>query len=264
MKNRRARLSAFLPRGTRGLSLWLLLSGALLFGGLLRLGAAHVNDGVEVFWQNDWEYYGIGVQLAETGQFRPYPGLGPNRLPDAPLPRGHLLGPAGQTRHRRTAIGPGLPGLDRNSGGLQYLCIGRRDLRRPSVTPSMPFAACPSARCRFPRSSPSSESFSSCSSAPGSGACVAAQTSAPPAARRAARAGSFLPLHAVPPSVPPGMDIPGRRLESPGPDGSRARPGKLSLSLALGGAKRRRIQFYPIRERGRLHQPLGLVGRHSG
>ncbi len=60
-----------------------LLWGALFFGGLLRLGAAGVADGMNEFWNDDWEYYGIGVQVAETGQYRPYPGWIPTafRMP---------------------------------------------------------------------------------------------------------------------------------------------------------------------------------------
>ncbi|MEK7234278.1 MAG: hypothetical protein AAB268_10715 [Elusimicrobiota bacterium] len=113
MKNRRARLSAFLTRHSRLIAL-ALLSGALLFGGLLRLGAAHVNDGVEVFWQNDWEYYGIGVQLAETGQFRPYPGWVPTafRMP---------LYPAAISLVRQ--VKPGIAGLRSAQAFLDWIAI---------------------------------------------------------------------------------------------------------------------------------------------
>ena len=54
MKVLRARLAIFLEKRSRLISLTL-LSGALFFGGLLRLGSALVSDGVENFWrQNDW------------------------------------------------------------------------------------------------------------------------------------------------------------------------------------------------------------------
>ena len=60
-----------------------LLAGALVFGGLLRLGAARISGGPGQFWQSEWEYYGIGAQLAEAGQFRAYPGWVPTafRMP---------------------------------------------------------------------------------------------------------------------------------------------------------------------------------------
>jgi hypothetical protein len=60
-----------------------LLAGALAFGGLLRLGAARISGGPGQFWQGEWEYYGIGAQLAEAGQFRAYPGWVPTafRMP---------------------------------------------------------------------------------------------------------------------------------------------------------------------------------------
>ncbi|MBI4678169.1 MAG: glycosyltransferase family 39 protein [Elusimicrobia bacterium] len=60
-----------------------LLAGALFFGGILRLASARVGDGADGFWNDEWEYYGIGAQLAETGQFRPYPGWIPTafRMP---------------------------------------------------------------------------------------------------------------------------------------------------------------------------------------
>ncbi|MBI5625505.1 MAG: glycosyltransferase family 39 protein [Elusimicrobia bacterium] len=73
------------PKEWRVVSLTLLV-GALLCGGLLRTGAARVSAGVDEFFNGEWEYYGIGVQLAETGQFRPLPGWLPTafRLPLQP------------------------------------------------------------------------------------------------------------------------------------------------------------------------------------
>ncbi|MFA6317471.1 MAG: hypothetical protein WC943_08630 [Elusimicrobiota bacterium] len=60
-----------------------LLACGLLIGGLLRLGSAFVTTGPEDFWNGEWEYYGIGVQLAEAGEFRPLPGWIPTafRMP---------------------------------------------------------------------------------------------------------------------------------------------------------------------------------------
>jgi len=104
----------FLARHSRLIALTL-LGGALFFGGLLRFGAARVGDGVEEFWrQNDWEYYGIGVQLAEAGQFRQYPGQVPNafRMP---------LYPAAISLLRR--IRPGIAALRSTQALLDWMAI---------------------------------------------------------------------------------------------------------------------------------------------
>ncbi|OGR60263.1 MAG: hypothetical protein A2X36_10255 [Elusimicrobia bacterium GWA2_69_24] len=59
-----------------------LLLASLLAGGALRWAAASRSQGLAEFWQ-EWEYYGMGVELAESGTLRVLPGLQPtaNRLP---------------------------------------------------------------------------------------------------------------------------------------------------------------------------------------
>lgn len=92
-----------------------LLGGSLFFGGLLRFAAARESGGVEEFWRHDWEYYGIGVQMVETGQFRPYPGWVPSafRMP---------LYPAAISLVRR--VRPGLAALRWAQALLDWLAIG--------------------------------------------------------------------------------------------------------------------------------------------
>jgi 4-amino-4-deoxy-L-arabinose transferase-like glycosyltransferase len=53
----------------------ILLVLSLLTALILRLESARVRQGPDDFWRaNDWEYYGIGVQLADAGKYRNFPG----------------------------------------------------------------------------------------------------------------------------------------------------------------------------------------------
>src|ERR1041385_9162356 len=59
------------------------LVASLAAGGLLRWRAAGQLSGVRAFWNNDWEYYALGVEQSRSGVYREFPEWLPTayRLP---------------------------------------------------------------------------------------------------------------------------------------------------------------------------------------
>jgi 4-amino-4-deoxy-L-arabinose transferase-like glycosyltransferase len=50
-----------------------LLVGGLVFGGLLRWVASDQAVGARAFWEDDWDYYTLGVEQARSGVYRSFP-----------------------------------------------------------------------------------------------------------------------------------------------------------------------------------------------
>ena len=52
----------------------ILLIGAILSAFVVRLPSLRSHPGSAEVLRGDWDYYGIGLQLAREGLFRPFPG----------------------------------------------------------------------------------------------------------------------------------------------------------------------------------------------
>lgn len=74
---------ALSPRALRRLAPRLVLFASLAIGAYLRVGAATKTQGLEAYWYGDWEYYTLGVSLADSGAYRNFPKWPPSafRMP---------------------------------------------------------------------------------------------------------------------------------------------------------------------------------------
>lgn len=64
---------ALTPHALQRLLPRLVLFASLAAGAFLRVGAANRTQGLEAYWYGDWEYYTLGVSLADSGAYRYFP-----------------------------------------------------------------------------------------------------------------------------------------------------------------------------------------------